>query len=477
MPSRCPQPSRQWNVWLRCAPWGLWLCGLLGNGPLVGGEPPGQTHAAVEAAVGDATTESQSAPSSASEASPEGGDQASRIASLIEQLASPDFGARETAREELSRLGTAAEEPLQAALGADALETRLAAGQLLQRLVVERLWEASPVRLTSESRSASQRLAELAAQTENRLLIGDQFGSFQDAVTTLPAGTSGFWPVLDEICRQSGNQVRPHYDNSRPGLVLVAGDAGKFPTAYAGPVRAQVTGARRQFVEELDYRQLRADQTHNFQLNLQFMWEDRFRVVAYRSQPEVLEAATETGHALTAIPAASGSWNVVGGGSRQMSVSLRLTPPPLAANKLATLRLGWGLIAVGDLRTWELTDLNPRAPQRQDDAELTLENVQQQASRCELTLLVVRDLVVPDPPEVLFHENDFELWDQQQRPYRLQGQRYSLAEGGARFGLSFGAPASDSTPMKLRVRYPRIRSQRELEIVFRDVPLPVGQPD
>ena len=40
-----------------------------------------------------------------------------------------------------------------------------------------------------------------------------------------------------------------------------------------------VTHARRVFAEELDYEQLEAEQSHTFQLDLQAMWEDRFRLV------------------------------------------------------------------------------------------------------------------------------------------------------------------------------------------------------
>src|SRR5258707_1264238 len=79
-----------------------------------------------------------------------------------------------------------------------------------------------------------------------------------------------------------------------------AGEPGKFPVTYAGAIRAQITSARRAYSEEIDFETAKSDRTHTFQLNLQMMWEDRFRLVAYRSQPELVRARTNTGHDIAA---------------------------------------------------------------------------------------------------------------------------------------------------------------------------------
>lgn len=404
-------------------------------------------------------------------------DSAPRVAALILQLGSPRYAERETASQALAELGAGARPFLEQAARDQNLEVRLAAQALVRQLALQELWDPSRVRGLVDGARASEILQELSAQTGNRLLVGDQFGSFHDAPTHVAREQATFWEVLDELCRQTNNQVRPHYDSSRPGLVVVSGEAGQYPTTYAGPVRAQVTGARRQFVEELDYRQLHSEQTHAFQLNLQLLWEDRFRLVAYRAQPELVEALTDTNASLVAAQSGNNGWNVASAGSRQMAVSLRLTPPPTAARELDLLRLRWGLIAVGDLATLELAELGPSEPRMQDDLELTVESFQMHGQRCEMTLLVVRDLVVPEPQEVLFQENQYELFDAQDRPFRLQGQTNSLSDQGARMRLSWTAPAADSTPTRFRCTYPRLRSQHDLEIVFRHVPLPVSRPD
>ncbi len=401
-----------------------------------------------------------------------------RIARLIKRLGDDSAANRDAALEELARLGAAARPQLQEAASDPDPEVRLRAKELLVRLQVEELWQPSLVELPAGKLSASKSLAQIAEQTGNRLLIGDQYGAFHETPVVLDQPVTSFWEAVDALCRKSGNRVRQAFDSRQGGLVVVAGSLGQYPLAYAGPIRAQLVAARRVFTEELSYENQQSAQNHTFQFDLQFMWEDRFRLVAYRSQPELLEAVTAAGQRLAAAQPAGGSWNVLTSGTRQVSMNLRLHPPPTSAGKLARLALRWGLIAVGQPSSIEITDLSSRQPYFQDDVELTVENFQQgPGSRCEITLLVVRDLVLPEPQEVVFHENDIELFDTQGRPYRKQGQTNGLTEAGARMKLTFLAESSDSTPSVLRFTYPRIRAQRAIELQFANVPLPTGRPE
>ncbi len=73
---------------------------------------------------------------------------------------------------------------------------------------------------------------------------------------------------------------------------------GRFPTAYAGPLRAQVTGAVRSFSEKLDYGEGPSQKLHTFELEISVLWEDRFHLVAYRPQPTLVRAVTDTGVSL-----------------------------------------------------------------------------------------------------------------------------------------------------------------------------------
>jgi len=400
-----------------------------------------------------------------------------RVASLIRDLGATGYDERQRASEELARLGAVTRLQLERALDSPDAEIRLHALALLNRLKVAELWAPTLVDYRAEGEPASRTLLALAEQSGNRVLMGDQYGAFHDAAVTLDFQQAPFWHVVDELCRQSGNQLRQQQDARAGGLVFVEGQTGQNPLAYAGPVRARIDTARRQYIEEFNYDSGRSEITHNFQINLQAMWEDRFRLVAYRSQPEVLEAITEDGQRLEAAPQPS-TWNVASAGTRQVPMCLRLDPPPTSVARLATLRLRWGLMAVGDMQTLDVVDLASTQPCLQDDVELIVESMLDKGGgRYEVAVVVNRDLVVPQPQEVLFQENAIDLFDAEGRPFRRQSQTNSLTPRGARLRLSFSGESAESKPHLLRLTYPRLRAQHDLEIVFRDVPLPVGRPE
>ncbi|HWB10614.1 MAG TPA: hypothetical protein VG826_15395 [Pirellulales bacterium] len=402
-----------------------------------------------------------------------------RVARLIERLSSGSYSDRADATDKLAGVAAEAREQLQAATASDDPEVRLRARRLLRQLGEEGLWQASLVDCRLEKAVASEALAAVSRQSGNRLLIGDAYGAFHEG--DLPAEVDlravPFWRAVDQLCRLTGNRVRPHFDTRSPGLVVVGGNAGKHPVAYAGPVKMQINRARRLFSEELDYEQHSSEKAHSFQFDLQAVWEDRFRLVAYRLQPELVEAVTDTGVRLSG-QSTSGGWNIAGPSTRQVSMNLRMQPPSTTAACLKMLRLKWGLIAVGDMAQLEIDRLDSTEPHFQDDVELVVEKVQEfPGSRCELSLRIVCDAVVSDPADLIFCESEVELLDSQGRAYRRQGQTNTIAGDVALMKISYLGDEGHSAPDKLRFRYPRIRSQRELEIVFRDVPLPLGRPE
>ncbi|HET6879101.1 MAG TPA: hypothetical protein VFI31_03035 [Pirellulales bacterium] len=400
-----------------------------------------------------------------------------RVARLIERLSSSSYADRVIASDELAALSLAAREQLVEAAKSDDPEVRLRAKQLLRKLTEEELWLPSLVNCRLKQVSAAEGLAALARQSGNRLLIGDEYGVFKDRPVDLDHTASVFWAAVDQLCRKTGNRVRPHFDTRHPGLVVVAGSSGKHPVAYAGPVKVQINRARRLFSEELDYEQHLSDKTHSFQFDLQAIWEDRFRLVAYRLQPELVEAVTDTGTRLSGQSTTSG-WNVAGPSTRQLSMNLRMQPPATTSAALKTMRLKWELIAVGDMAFIDVDELTSTAPHFQDDVELAIEAVEMAAGpRCELTLRIVSDSVVSDPADLIFCENEIELFDEQGRAFRRVGQTNTISDAAALVKVTFAGDEALGKPRRFRFHYPRIRSQRELEIVFHDVPLPLGKPE
>jgi hypothetical protein len=401
-----------------------------------------------------------------------------RVARLVRELGADSFAVRTQASDELAKLGPAARREVEQATRSDDPEVRLRAKDLLRAIKVHDLWAAGHFNHSPAPVQASQLIRQLSEQTGNHLIVGDQFGAFRDETVQLDFAAGDYWPIVDELCRQSGNHCRPHYDSRTPGVVVVAGAPGRQPLAYAGPVRGRITSARRSFNEELSYEDTRSEKTHNFQINLEMTWEDRFKLVAYRSQPDVTEARTEGGLTVGAAQPASGGWNVVTSGTRQFSMNLKLNPPPASAQELDTLALSWGLIAVGDMAALEVDDLESREPRFKDDVELAVDSFQPTAGgRFELVINVRRDLNLPEPPEILFQEHELELVDGEGKPLRKLGQTNTLADHGATFKATFAGEDEKIAPKMLRFIYPRLRSQRDLAIVFRHVPLPTGRPE
>lgn len=400
-----------------------------------------------------------------------------RVARLINRLGSDSYTDRVAASDELATLAPEAREQLVAATHSDDPEIRLRAKQLLRKLSEDELWLASRIDCRFRQTAASQCLAAISAQSGNRLLIGDEYGAFKDRPVDVDHTAAPFWQVIDQLCRQTGNRVRPHFDTRSPGLVVVSGAAGKHPVAYAGPVKLQINRARRLFSEEFDYEQHASEASHSFQFDLQAIWEDRFRLVAYRLQPDLAEAVTNTGTRLTGHSTTSG-WNLAGPSTRQVSMNLRLQPPSTNASFLRMLRLTWGLIAVGDMACLEVDARPSPEPYFQDAVEFVVQSVETfPGPRCEATVRMVSDSVASDPAELVFCETELELLDEHGRSYRKQGQTNTIAEQAAVMKVSFAGDEMHGPPHKLRLHYPRIRSHRELEIVFRDVPLPSARPD
>ena len=401
-----------------------------------------------------------------------------RVAKLIEKLSASDYQERAAAVAELTELGSATKEQLTAALSSKDAEVRLRAADLLTRLEVEELWGAKRLDLPQQQTTVSEMLELLAKLSGNHIMAGERYGSFEEADLKLQPEPATFWQALDLLCRQSGNHVRPHYNPRQPGLVVVSGKIGKQPVAHAGPLRAQITSAKRVFNEELDYETGKSEITHTFQMHTQVIWEDRFRLVAYRSQPEVVSAVTNSGELLEAEEIETPAWNVASPGIRQLSSGLRLSPPLRSAKSLKELTLRWELIAVGSMQEMDMTNLQPDTRKRQDNAELLLEKIEERpGGRYIFTVMVSRDLATPELQDALLHENELELYDASGQAFNHHGETNSLVDRGVRMTVTFQAPQSDVKPHQLKLRYPRIRTQRSAEIVFTDVPLPVAGPE
>ncbi len=422
--------------------------------------------------------ESGESPRVAQEAVPAAGDQELRVAALVRQLGSASYRDRLSAERELSHAGAASRKALEAAAQSGDAEVRLEANELLNKFKLDDLWAAGHVSCRGRGEPASKVIAALAEQTGNHLLIGVPYGTFQDATLDLDYPSADFWPALDDICRQTGNHVRSDIEERHRGLLVVGGAPGRFPTAYEGPLRGQITNEQRMFSERIQFGNENRERSHTFELDMNLTWEDRLRVVAYRAQPEVVEAVTDTGAKLGSLTPGGGRWMMLSPTERQIGATLRLSPPPTSAKQLDRLAVKWTLMATGEPATLTIDDLESRQPRRQGDVELTIQRVEPHDSeRIEVALLIQRDGPLPDPPDVLYQEYTIELFNAEGHACHLQNQSNSLAEGGVLLRLAFYGDFAQSSPKTLRLTYPQLRDEREMTLVFRHVPLPVSRPE
>jgi hypothetical protein len=333
------------------------------------------------------------------------------------------------------------------------------------------------VNLQAVGQNASEVLARLAAQTGNHIHVGDPYGTFADAKLDVHYAGIGYWEAVDDICRRTGNRLRPHYDMHTPGVVVSSGAAGQYPRAYAGPVRALITSAKRQFIEELKYEEGDSELTHTFHVNLQFNWEDRFAMVGYATQPELVEGVTDNHVVISAAQPSAAGWNATSRGLRQVTASIKLNPIPISAKTLDVFTIRWGLIAVGEPATLAIP-VESKQVHSQDDVAARVESLEKQGGgKYVATLLVRRDLAMPDPYEIVFREYEAELVDQQGQPFRVQSQAPALTERGVQLRVTFHGETAESEPKTLKLHYPRLRSRRDVHLTFRNVPLPGEKPE
>ena len=164
-----------------------------------------------------------------------------RIARLVERLGSQSYADRVEADRQLAKKGSLVRPQLESATRSTDPEIAARAGELLRKIAIDELWQPSRVTYESSGAPAGALIEAIGDQTGNRILVGDRYGGFRDGPVEIRADNATFWQVVDDLCRQTKNHVRPHYDTREPGLALVSGEPGAYPVAYSGPVRATIT--------------------------------------------------------------------------------------------------------------------------------------------------------------------------------------------------------------------------------------------
>jgi hypothetical protein len=351
------------------------------------------------------------------------------------------------------------------------------AGDLLAQIRALDLWAPSIVDCRLQGATVSRVVALLADQSGNHIRTSDLNGKFNDRPVSLSFPTGTFWEVLDEACRQSNNRIRCHYDTRETGFLLTAGPASAAPTAYAGPFRAQISRLARTFSDRLDFGEDGPQRLHAFDIDVQMIWEDRFRLVGFRTNPVVVEATTSTGESLTPVQGVAGNWQACAASTKQLQSRIGLSPPPVAAKELSRLVLRWTMMAIGEMRALEVNDLAKVRETSRDGVHLVIDSLERRdRDRMEVSCVVSREISLPDPAEILFQEYRLEMQDGDGRAWRSQGSSFLLTERGVQVRTTFVRDGEQGEPKSLALRYPGIRAQRDVEFVFLNVPLPHSRP-
>ena len=399
------------------------------------------------------------------------------IPQLIKELGDKDHGVRSRAHTYLLKIGTPARKKLEAALLSKDPEVKLRAEKLLDQLKLEKVWASSRVTLKTNEK-ASEILLKLAEQSNNHIHVGyAPYGSFKDEKLDVNYDKTIYWEAVDDICHRTGNKMRPHYDINTPGVAINEGSPGNYPRAYSGPVRALIISSKRKFIEELHHEEGDSQLEHAFHMNLQFSWEDRFQMVGYSTQPEFVEGVTDNHVKISAYSGRSG-WNAVSRGLRQVTATMNFHPIPVSAKYIERFTIRWKLIATADPAVIEISPVESEQVFSQDDVKVRIKSLEKESpGRFIVTLLVSRDLATPNPYKILFNEFQVEAIDQKPRPFRVfSKQAPALTDRGVQLIVTLQGN-NDSELKMLKLHYPRQRSRRDVELTFRNVPLPVARPE
>jgi hypothetical protein len=389
-------------------------------------------------------------------------------AQLVERLASSDYSVREAAQRKLQAMGAAAKPDLLAGANGADVEQRLRVDALLREIRRTELWEPSYVSSEKGDLSVVKALEETARQSGNKINWERSPKGFDDKIRLqLPRRT--YWETLDDICRKANVAVQFYEDPGRLGCVLNRGSPGKYPTAYAGPLRLRLQSLRRSLHQELHFGDGVADTQDSLTASLQLHWEQRVALCRYSGRPSVLEARTDSDEDLRLQRRTREFTMPVARRLREVQYSVNLAVPTKPATKLTRFRLAIEAEIAGDFVELAIPLKDAGGVADADGYRLHLEQLKRDASG---TTCVVR-LHRAEPS------------DSQQNLPDLVDESFSIVVGsralpvttlktvGTRSSVQYTFTLSGSVDPAAQVRCsaPRLRSRRVAEFLFENVPM------
>ncbi|HVJ81046.1 MAG TPA: hypothetical protein VNC50_08255 [Planctomycetia bacterium] len=390
---------------------------------------------------------------------------------LVARLGADDYRTREEAHRKLSAMGAAAAPALKEAAKSADVEKRLRAEALLRDLRRADLWAPSYVQWEARDYEVKEAFSALAKQSGNPIDWNRTSQSFGQEVT-LDGVRRTYWNALDEICRQANVAVQFYDDPGGAGCVLHRGSPGKYPMAFAGPVRMRLQSIRRSEQNEIHFGDAAADNQRSLTVALQIHWEQRAALCRYGSRQRLLEATTDAGENL--LPPQQRRYREsmmqLSRRTREILYTQTLTAPTQAATKIARLRFAVEMEIAGDFATLKTSLGKPGPAAESEGYRVQVESIRTDNMLTYATVLLQRPEALDSP------SNSPELVDENfqakagGKTLRLEmGQQF----GGrvqCRYVFQFREPPPADA--ELLVSVPRLRSRRFAEFAFKDIPLP-----
>lgn len=400
---------------------------------------------------------------------------AERVRQLVRQLEAPQRAQRESAEQELLKLGPSVLNLLPAPAEPTTGESAQRLERIrrkLQQVRAESHLEASRVELGG-TLSVSAMLEAIQQQTGNRISTERLDPKSPALARSFDANYRGapFWPTLDDLLDRAGLAMYPFGEHGRIELVVrpetqVAERGDRV--SYSGPFRFEA-------VALLAQRDLRDRGGSGLKLELELAWEPRLAPIHFAVPLAEVEAVDDLGRPV-AVESRQATLEIpVGQGPIAKRLTLPLALPARDARTLARLHGSCHALVPGPLHTFRFGPLGKiPGEQRVAAVSVRLEEVAQSAER-----VLVRIGVRYDRAEGALASHRTWIFN---NPARLEGPnnqavspesgtptRQTATEFGIAYEFRLAGPLDSYTFV---YQTPTAIFLQRLEYQFRDLPLP-----
>lgn len=317
------------------------------------------------------------------------GDLAAEVRRLVSDLDSLEIARRQTAEDELLKLGPQVLDFLPRDAGPGKAETAQRLSRIRQKLQRVRAGlglQASQVTLRGKMPLASI-LASFEPQTGNKISTA----RLEDARNVLQRELDAdfrqtpFWTAIDELLAKAGLTVYPYGEQA--SIELMAASGPQPPPAghvsYTGPFRFEIVGL-------LAQRTFRAPQTGSLKLEIEVAWEPRLAPISLTQRMADVQAIDDRGRRLAVDTPEATLEVAVPRGPIASRLVLPMTLPPRDARAIGELRGTLSVLAPGPVETFRFTDPGraQNVAKRVAGVSVMLENATKLGGTLEVRLLV-----------------------------------------------------------------------------------------